>query len=307
MKQCVMIINPNSGKGIGLKSRDELENIIKKYEYIPTILVTEYRGHATKLVKGLSDDVDLVISVGGDGTFSEVMNGNLKREHRLVLSHLPVGTTNDIGYMYGLGNNLYNNLELILNGKVKDIDVGVINKHAFTYVASYGKFMDIPYQTPQELKKRLGYLAYIVEIVKRCFYKIPRYEVEFMMNGEKYFGKYTFIIISNANRIAGINNFYHDVKLDDSKFEVMLCSLNRKRDILKAIYMLKTSDIHKVSGVEIYKTNNLKIHFKEKNKMFWCVDGEKLNKQGLDFNIGLINNVKIKIPEKNIEKLFINK
>ena len=53
------------------------------------------------LVEELDSLIDLVISVGGDGTFSEVMNGNLEREKQLVLAHLPVGTTNDIGHMYG--------------------------------------------------------------------------------------------------------------------------------------------------------------------------------------------------------------
>ena len=306
LKQCVMIINPNSGRGLGFKSKDKLESILKEYDYVPRIIITEYRGHATKLVMELEDDIDLVISVGGDGTFSEVMNGNLQRKHRLVLSHLPVGTTNDIGYMYGLENNIYTNLKLILDGEVRDIDVGLINNHAFTYVASYGKFMDIPYQTPQELKRRLGYFAYIVEVIKHCFYKIPRYEVEFTIDGEKHYGKYTFIIVSNANRIAGINNFYHDVKLDDSRFEVMFCSLSKKRDILKAIYILKTSDIHNVSGLEIYKCQDLKIHFQEKNKLFWCVDGEKFEKQVLNYNIDLIKNVKIRIPKKNIKNLFVN-
>ena len=116
-------------------------------------------------MKNLDNDIDLVISVGGDGTFSEVMNGNLERNKRIVLAHLPVGTTNDIGHMYGLGNNLYTNLKLILEGTIKKVDVGLINNHAFTYVASYGKFMDIPYKTPQELKKRLGYMAYILDMI----------------------------------------------------------------------------------------------------------------------------------------------
>ena len=36
--------------------------------------------------------VDLVISGGGDGTFNEIVSGNLRREKQIPLSHIPVGT-----------------------------------------------------------------------------------------------------------------------------------------------------------------------------------------------------------------------
>lgn len=306
MRKCVVIINPNSGNGGGVKEIEKIENIIENYNYEVIIKLTKYRGHAKKIIKSLDDDISLVISVGGDGTFSEVMNGNLEREKRLVLSHLPVGTTNDIGHMYGLGNNLYTNLKLILEGSIKEIDVGLINNHAFTYVASYGKFMDIPYDTPQELKKRLGYLAYMVEIFKRIAGHIPKNRINFYIDGEKYTGSYTFIIISNANRIAGINNFYNDVKLNDNKFEIMLCSLNRKIDIIKAFYILKTSGASHISGVEIYKTSNLKIEFLD-NPKAWCTDGEKFYDNSNVFEVKLENKVKMLIPDKFVDKLFLTK
>ena len=282
MKKCVVIINPKSGDSKGIREVKKIETIIENYNYDVKIILTEYRGHAKEIMKNLDNDIDLVISVGGDGTFSEVMNGNLERNKRIVLAHLPVGTTNDIGHMYGLGNNF-----------------------AFTYVASYGKFMDIPYKTPQELKRRLGYLAYILEVVKRIFHHIPKYKINFYINGEKHTGKYTFIIISNANRIAGINNFYNDIKLDDDKLEVMFCSLNKKIDILKAFYTLKTSDVKYISGVEIYEVNNLKIEFLDKVKP-WCTDGEEFEGLSNIYEVDLENEIEMLIPNKNIEKLFLN-
>ena len=304
MKKCVVIINPKSGKGFQEKDIAKIENILDNYNYDSEIILTKYKRHATKIIKGLPNDIDLVISVGGDGTFSEVMNGNLLRDNPLVLSHLPVGTANDIGHMYGLGNNLYTNLKLILEGCVKEVDIGLINNHAFTYVASFGKFMDIPYKTPQELKKRLGYMAYVWEVLKRIFHKIPKYKVTFTIDGKKHTGKYTFVIISNANRIGGINNFYNDIKLDDNKLEVMFCSLTKKFDILKAFYTLKTSDIEYVSGVEIYKVSEIKIDFSDKDTT-WCVDGEELSDYKNSYEIKLRQNVKMQVPSKNIDKLFL--
>ena len=303
--KCVVIINPKSGKGFTEQNALRIEKILKEYNYEPKIIYTKKRGHATKIIKMLGDDIDLVISMGGDGTFSEVMNGNLQREKPLVLSHLPIGTLNDIGHMYGLINNLYTNLKLILTGKVMNIDVGLINHHAFTYVASYGKFMEIPYETPQELKKRLGWFAYAVEVLKQIFERIPKYNIEFVIDGEKHQGRYTFILISNANRIAGINNFYRDMKLDDSKIEVMLCSLYKKIDIIKAFYNLKTNKLQGVSGIEVYKCSSFQVKFLEKSKP-WCVDGEKFQDNTKTYKIELLKNVKMQLPKKNLKKLFVN-
>ena len=303
--KCVMIINPHSGHGFDKKNAAKFAAILKEFGYEYQILFTKYRGHATEMVKELEDDVDLVISAGGDGTFSEVMNGNLERKKKLVLSHLPVGTLNDIGHMYGLVNNMYTNLKLILSGEVKNVDVGIINNHAFTYVASFGKFMEIPYQTPQELKKKLGFLAYAIEVLKRIYERIPKIDTDYVIDGKKHSGKYTFIIISNANRIAGINNFYRDMKLDDKKFEVMFCSLYKKTDILKAFYNLKTNNLESTAGIECYKCSNLEIKFKNSKKA-WCVDGEEFNDKSGQYKIDLISNVKLQLPKKNIKKLFLD-
>ena len=306
MKKCTVIINPNSGKGLNNGKILEFQKILYEYKYETRIIFTLYKHHAEEIVEKLDDDIDLVISVGGDGTFSEVMNGNLKRNKRLVLAHLPVGTANDIGHMYGLVNNILSNLRLILEGEIKEVDIGNINDRAFTYVASYGKFMDIPYKTPQELKKRIGYLAYVIEVLKRVLTRIPKHEIIFTIDGVKHKGKYTFILISNANRIAGIDNFYSDIKLNDSKFEVMLCSLKKKIDILKAIYTLKTSDITYVSGIELYKCSKMTITFKDKDKA-WCVDGEEFEDNKNEYEIRLQKGIKMLIPKENIKKLFVEK
>ena len=303
--KCVAIINPKSGKGFSSKHEEKIKSILKEYGYESKIIFTKKRGHATSIIKSLDNDIDLVISMGGDGTFSEVMNGNLKREKPLVISHLPLGTTNDIGHMSGLVSNLYTNLKLILSGEIMNIDVGLINNHAFTYVASYGKFMEIPYETPHELKKRLGWLAYAVEILKQIFNKIPKHSIEFVVDGEKHYGNYTFIIISNANHIGGINNFYREMKLDDSKIEVMLCSLYKKIDIIKAFYNLKTNHLQGVAGIEIYKCSNFEIKFKEKIKS-WCVDGEQFRDNTKIYKISILKNIKMKLPKKNLNKLFLN-
>ncbi len=301
MKKCVVIINPNSGKGVHLTK--EIENILKESGYESEIYFTEYPNHAEEIVYNIVD-ADLVISLGGDGTFYEVMNGNFKRKKELLLSHIPVGTTNDVGHMYGLSSDIIKSLKDILDGTVKKVDICTINGRSFVYVASFGKFMEIPYETPQKLKKRIGHMAYLLSGARDILKKTPIYDVTYEVDGVKHHGKYTFIIISNANRIAGINNFYRDMKLDDGKFEVMFCSIRNLASLAHAFYILKTSDISYVNGVECYKTDNIKITFNNGYKP-WCLDGEKYDGKTSHYEIATKKKVKMLIPKKNVDKLFL--
>ncbi len=302
MKKCVVVINPTSGHGLNDKLADKIEKVLEEYNYSSRIYITEYSGHAEEIV--IRAECDLLISVGGDGTFYEVMNGNFKREKQLILSHIPVGTTNDVGHMFGLTKDIISNLKDILSGVIKKVDICSINGRNFVYVASFGKFMEIPYETPQELKHRIGHMAYLISGIKVLFRKTKKYDVTYEIDGVKHKGKYTFIIISNANRIAGINNFYRDMKLDDQKFEVMFCSISNLTNLARAFYILKTSDISYVSGVECYKTNSLKITFNNTTKP-WCLDGEKYETKTNYFEIDTNKSVKMLVPKKNINKLFL--
>ena len=307
MKECTVIYNPNSGHKEVKKYLTEIERILNKKGYNAKIYKTEYKGHAIELMTKI-EHVDLVMSFGGDGTFNEIMTGNFKRKDRLLLTHIPVGTTNDIGAMLGYTKNIIENVKLSLNGIVKNFDIGLINNHPFIYVAGFGKYMNISYETPRQLKKQIGKLAYIKEGISTFLQKTKLYDVSYEIDGEKYRGLFSFILISNANHIAGLKNVYKDVKLDDDRFEVIFCTIKKKKDVLKSLYFLTSHDPSKVPGIYFYRTNNLKIKINNDDYKDWCIDGEELNKSPLNkYNISTENNVNILIPTKNISKLFNNK
>lgn len=306
MKKCAIIYNPNSGRKAKFKYLPQFEEMLQNYGYETVTYYTEYKGHATEIVKNL-EPVDLVLSIGGDGTFNESVTGNYLRTDRLVCAHIPCGTTNDIGAMMGYGKNMLTNLKRTLDGTIRQVDICMINNKPFIYVATIGKFADIPYETPRELKKKIGYLAYIKEGAKSLFDKTNLNEIIYEIDGVEYRGLFSFVIVSSANRIAGINNFYKDVKLDDNKFEVLLCNISKKKDILRSLYFLTLYDVEKVPGLYLYKTNNLKIKFINKPKKPWCIDGEMLEPFVDKYEIKIDKSLKIMIPDKNVDKLFVNK
>ena len=143
MKKWFVVYNPNSGKYNKEVTLPKIEKILNEYDYSVIIEKTKYKGDATSIVAN-NDKCDLVVSIGGDGTFNEVMTGNFMRKDRIVLCHLPSGTTNDVGAMWGYGKNMLNNLKLALNGIVKRIDICTINDKPFVYSAGFGKLMNNP-------------------------------------------------------------------------------------------------------------------------------------------------------------------
>lgn len=305
MKKCAIICNMHSGKGIKRNMLHKFEDTLYENGYITKTYITRYPGHAKKLMSGI-DYADLVISLGGDGTFNEVMRGNFERKDKLLLSHIPLGTTNDIGKMYGLTKGLLANLKLVLDGEIRDVDVCTINDSPFVYVAGFGKFMNVPYETSRSLKKKVGYFAYLIQGVKNFFNRTNLIELTYTVNGKTYSGLYSFMIASSATRIAGMSDVFKNVKLNDHQFEVLFCNLTEKKDIIKSLYYLKMSDITQIPGFYFHKTDHLNIKFKKKPKKPWCVDGEKLEDRVLEYNIKVVKNVKMLIPKKEISKLFID-
>lgn len=308
MKKAVVIVNLHSG--MKRRKKEDLENftkIFEKYDYEVKIFKTKYPTNAVEIVESLPDDIDLVISMGGDGTFNEIVTGNLNRKKRLVLSHIPYGTTNDVGAMFSLGKNKEKSLNAILSGETKKIDVCSINDHIFVYVAGFGKFMNVPYETPRKLKKKIGYFAYLIEGVKDFFRTKTRlYDITYEVDGTKQRGLYSFALISNANRIAGIKNFYKDVKLDDKKFEVLFCNIQTKKDIVRSLFGLRMADITKIPGFYFYKTDNLRITFHDKLKKPWCLDGEEYPEKDAVYEIKVVPDIEMLLPSSVSKELFTN-
>ena len=109
MKKCVIIMNPESGKAKKLTGYKDFYDILRKYGYETEIMLTKRKKDATDIMKSLPDDIDLVISGGGDGTLNEVVTGNIERKNKLIIANLPMGSTNDVANMYGYTKNTMKN------------------------------------------------------------------------------------------------------------------------------------------------------------------------------------------------------
>lgn len=304
MKKCVIIMNPESGKKKKIKSYEDFYDILRKYGYDTEIIFTKAKGDAKNIIQALDDNVDLVISGGGDGTLNEIVAGNMKREKKLTVAPLPLGSTNDVGNMYGLNSTVLGNLERLLKGKAKKVDVCFINNNPFIYVSCFGDYIDMAYATPRSLKKRYGKIAYILYGIRQLRNKIHRYHIKYKIDGKEQEGTYSFIFVSNSSRIAGQPDIYYDVKLDDNMFEVAFADVKNKKEMLKMLVLVSTIDVKKIPGVTYYRTNNLEIEFLTKLKTSWCLDGEEYKSDSMKFDFRVEQSMKMLVPKGKVNKLF---
>ena len=307
MKKCVLIYNSKSGIGVNKIPYERVTDIAEYYGYTLTIQKTRRKGHAAVIIKELDDDVDLVIAAGGDGTFNEAVKGNLKRKKKLLLAHLPIGTTNDVGTMYGFSKNIEVDLEWIFTGVKKNIDVIMVNNSPFVYCACFGNFVNITYETPRKLKEFFGRIGYLLFATQKLNEKIRSYHLKITQNGETHEGNYSFMFITNSSRVAGVNNIYPFAKLDDNKFEVLLCKLTSKPALVKSLFYLKNSnDLDNIPGCEYYELSDLTIEFDEIPKYSWCIDGEELKPTTKKFHFTVNKDIHAVLPKNNINRLFID-
>ena len=206
--------------------------------------------------------------------------------------------------MYGLNESVMKNLEKLLKGKEKKIDICYINDTPFVYVACLGDYIDMAYATPRSLKKRYGKIAYILYGIRQLRNKIHRYHIKYKIDEKEYEGTYSFIFVTNSSRVAGQPDVYDDIKLDDNMFEVAFADVKNKKDMLKMLVLVSTMDVKKIPGITYHQTDNLEINFLTGPKSSWCIDGEEYKSSSMNYIFKVEKSMKMLVPKENMNKLF---
>lgn len=276
MKKMLFIFNPASGK---TQIKTYLMDIIDKFTkagYSIEIYTTQSRGDATNYVQNHAIDYDILVCSGGDGTLNEIITGlmTLAPENRRTIGYIPAGTTNDFATSLNIPKKIDKAADTIINGVQGTIDIGQFNEKKFVYVAAFGAFSEVSYETPHDLKNILGHQAYILNGIKEVP-KIKPYHVKVQADGllEDIEGDFIYGMITNSKSVGGFKNITgRNVDLDDGMFEVtMVRTLKTIIDLNSAIGYL-TGVAEKSDLVVSFKTSNIKISTDE--ELAWSLDGE---------------------------------
>lgn len=272
MKKLLFVYNAHAGKASIRSKLAELIDLMVKNGYRVTSHPTQYSGDATELIGQEGAEYDLIVCSGGDGTLDEVVTGMMQLKEKKPIGYIPMGSTNDFANSLRLPKNVLEAAEVALNGKRFACDVGQFNDNSFIYVAAFGIFTEVSYQTNQELKNLLGHAAYILEGAKSLL-DIEAYQmcVEYedtVLEGEFIFGMVTnSVSVGGFKQIAGKN-----VLLDDGVFEVTL--IKRPKNPLE-LNEIVTSLLARVDNTDlIYSFKTSEIRFFAEREVSWTLDGE---------------------------------
>ena len=272
-KKVLVLINPNSGKKNSKESVLDALNLFSANNYQMEIYLSQKPMDVTRYIEENGERFDVVAVFGGDGTLNEATNGLMKLKHKPVISYFPTGTMNDFGTNFGLTNDMKQCANIACAGNIESFDVGKMNSRYFNYVAGFGAFCNVSYETKQELKKQIGNLAYIIKAI----HEIPNlhpYHVKMNLDGQVFEKDLMFGLIINGNRVAGFEMVEQaDNTFKDGLFDIIL--VEHTPNPLE-LYNYPLGVLHpelNMKYVERYQAKSIIIESQE--KLAWTLDGEE--------------------------------
>ncbi|MCF2513567.1 diacylglycerol kinase [Sphingomonas sp. G124] len=165
-KRAILIVNAMSRKGEAAfdEARDKLS--ATGLDLIAAHRVTEPQ-QLEPLVKAAITQAPMVIIGGGDGSLSSTVDHFVGKD--TVFAVLPLGTANSFARTLGLPLDLDGALDVIVHGRRRRIDLGIIDGDYFANAAALGLSPLIADTVPHNLKRYLGMVGYLIWATRVAF------------------------------------------------------------------------------------------------------------------------------------------
>ena len=257
MKRAVLLYNASAGRGKIEKNIDRIVGIFREHNYDMQPLPIRFGVNPFDWC----GNIDLVVIAGGDGTINYVVNAMMRREISVNIGIIPAGTANDFAGAIGMSNNILKAARQIAQGEVELIDCGKVEQMGqsedkdiyFVNIFSFGIFTTTSQRTPEELKHKIGKMAYVVAAFKelRNIHGIP---LTITTDSEAFYYPTLMGLVFNGET-AGRVPIARKSSLRDGVFD---CIFLRKRSpIISAFDMLLYMIGIKTRAVKYLRTSQL--------------------------------------------------
>jgi len=274
-KKLLLIYNPVSGKGNIRTYLPDIVDIYSGNDFITTLYPTKCVNDGYEYVKKHGAEYEIISVCGGDGMLNEVVSAlmALAEEKRPQIAYLPSGSTNDFAGTVGLPLDVRRAAKMVVDGTPFFCDAGQMNDKYFAYIAAFGAFTSVSYDTSQDFKNLFGRMAYIFEGAKQ-FTSIKENHFKISFDNNIIEDDFIFGMVTNSLQVAGIKNSLSTaISLNDGLFEVLLVKKPKSTSGLQGIVSaFLTQNLDKTEDIISFKAS--KIKFESDNAIPWTLDGE---------------------------------
>lgn len=237
----LLLLNPAAGKGKGKKNYDRVHERLKEtFTHLDT-RTSEYPGHLFEIGKeAAAEGYGRIISIGGDGTPFEIINGlyaDGKPGHPIQLGMIPAGTGNS--FLRDFGDASPERwLNAIINGKTRRVDLvefqylknGKEIRQYYINILGIGLIADILKLTNERLKF-LGAFGYSLAVVIRLF-KGMNNRLSVTVDGTRHELKNSALVISNSKYTGGEMKIAPMADTGDGKVDMVVFDEVNRREIV---------------------------------------------------------------------------
>ena len=271
-KKLLFIYNPRSGKGqIKAHLLDIIDTFVKA-GYEVTARPTQYAGEAVMLAEQIREEYEMVVCSGGDGTLDQVVTGIMRSGRKIPIGYIPSGSTNDFANSLYLPKDMKKAAQVAMEGKLLSCDVGEFNKNNFVYIAAFGMFTEVSYETDQEMKNLLGHMAYVLEGAKKLT-AIKSYRMKIVTEDQVIEDEFLLGMVTNSISVGGFKGMTgRVVDLSDGQFEVTL--IKRPRHLEDLNQIINAVTMRDIDAARMYCYQASRLEFFCEEEVAWTLDGE---------------------------------
>ncbi len=215
------IVNALSGKGKGMETAQKIKNILNEKKVEFQMIFTKAKAHAVSLAREFSNKEDCsgIVAVGGDGTFSEVLNGI---DIRVPLGFVSSGSGNDFMRTFAKDRSLESQLQPIIENKTRKIDYIQIDDKRSLNVAGTGFDVDVLLNEQKTHKFLSGSLSYYTALIITLFtLKFRKFNLT-VDDETKIDEECLLISMANGRFFGGGMPISPDSKLDDGVMDLVI-------------------------------------------------------------------------------------
>ena len=193
----------------------------------------------------------------------------------MPVGYIPAGSTNDLATSLALSGNVMQAARDVLEGEPVAYDIGKFQDRYFSYVASFGAFTAVSYNTPQYIKNALGHTAYLLSGIQELS-QIRTEHIRMVLDEERIVeDDFLFGAICNATSVGGVLTLDpNQVDMSDGLLEVLLVrSPKNLTELGECIQAVQSQNYGNCAMITFLSARKMEIYTNP--DMVWTLDGER--------------------------------